>query len=76
MQTGTLLPQSQQLLAVLFPGVELLLMGGSRDVQLLVPVLQLGHQQLQLPPLPLDGGASQVITRELYQSVQGDTKQC
>lgn len=72
-QTGTPLLQGEHPLAVLFPGVKLLMMGGSHGVQLPVPVLQLSHQQLELPPLPLDGRANQVSHRKLLQNTKRDT---
>lgn len=52
---------------VLFPGLNVLVMRGSHGVKLPFPVLQLGHQQLELSSLPLDGGAARVVRRELSQ---------
>lgn len=72
-QTGTPVLQGEHPLAVLFPGLKLLVMGGSHGVQLPVPVLQLSHQQLELPPLLLDGRATQVIHRKLLQNTERDT---
>lgn len=44
------------------------MMGGSHGVQLPVPVLQFSHQQLELPPLLLDGCTAQVVYRKLLQN--------
>lgn len=65
-QAGTPLLQGEHLLAVSLPGVELPVMGGRHGVQLPVSVLQLGHQQLELPPQPLHGGAARVDHGELF----------
>ncbi len=68
MQTGTPLLQAEHPLPLLFPGMKLLAMRGSHGVQLHVAVLQLSHQQLELPPLPLDGGATQFTHRKLLET--------
>lgn len=52
---------------VLFPGLDLLVMGGGHGVKLPFPVLQLSHQQLELSSLPLDGRAAQVAHMKLLQ---------
>ena len=59
-QPGAPLLQAEDPLAILFPGLELLLVGDSHGVQLPVAVLQLRDEQLQLSPLSLDGGALHV----------------
>lgn len=62
LHTGAPLLQRQHPLPVQLPGVMLLEMGGGHDIQLPLPVLQLSHQQLQFPPLSLDGGGTAQVT--------------